>query len=305
MKVISEIGGQIKYGHAEVGNIISENQEMVQQEIEFLPTTIEEAADNMVIAKWALREVAYKYGLTVSFAPKIIVGHAGSGMHFHIRLVKDGVNMMVDENGLNDTAKKLIGGILKLAPSLTAFGNTVPTSYLRLVPHQEAPTQICWGDRNRSVLVRVPLGWIGVDNMIYDVNPLEPQDETTFCNNQTVELRSPDGSCNIHQLLAGMAVAARYGLTSDESLNIARDLYISEDASSYKDLNQLPNSCFEAADQLIAHREIYEEFGVFPRDMIDGIARELKKHADSDLSTSVFGDIKAIRELVDRYMNCG
>lgn len=54
---------------------------------------------------------------------------------------------------------KVITGYLSLAPSLTAFGNTVPISYLRLVTHQEAPTNICWGERDRSVLVRIPLGW--------------------------------------------------------------------------------------------------------------------------------------------------
>jgi preprotein translocase subunit SecF len=101
--------------------------------------------------------VAYKHGLEVSFAPKIIVGQAGSGMHFHTRLVKDGVNLMADDKGLTDTARKVIAGYLMCSESLTAFGNTVPTSFLRLVPHQEAPTSICWGDRNRSVLVRVPL----------------------------------------------------------------------------------------------------------------------------------------------------
>ncbi len=177
MKVISEMGGMIKYGHAEVGNIIHGDTEMVQQEIEFLPVPIEDAADQLVTAKWALREVAYKHGLEVSYAPKIIVGHAGSGMHFHTRLVKDGRNLMADEKGLTETARKVIAGYLMCAESLTAFGNTVPTSFLRLVPHQEAPTSICWGDRNRSVLVRVPLGWLGVgDKMLRDANPAEPAD---------------------------------------------------------------------------------------------------------------------------------
>ena len=67
--------------------------------------------------------------------------------------------MYIENGQLTEAAKKAIAGILEIAPSLTAFGNTNPTSYFRLVPHQEAPTNICWGDRNRSVLVRVPLGW--------------------------------------------------------------------------------------------------------------------------------------------------
>lgn len=73
--------------------------------------------------------------------------------------MKDGQNQMLKDGALSETARKAIAGMMKLASSITAFGNTNPTSYFRLVPHQEAPTNICWGDRNRSVLVRVPLGW--------------------------------------------------------------------------------------------------------------------------------------------------
>ncbi len=305
MSVISEIGGKIKYGHAEVGNIISGDMEMVQHEIEFLPEPAPEAADQLVLAKWAIRETAYKYGMEVSFAPKIIVGHAGSGMHVHTRLVKDGKSVMVDKNGLSDTAKKLIAGFLLLSPSLTAFGNTVPTSFLRLVPHQEAPTSICWGDRNRSVLVRVPLGWVGVDNLIRDANPKEPEDTVGHGNRQTVELRSPDGSANVHQLLAGMTVAALHGLEHKNALKIAEELYVSVDASTMKKLKQLPASCWESAGMLLKDREIYEKYGVFPTGMIDKLARDLKLHEDKNLSEKLFGNADALKELVNKYIHCG
>ena len=68
--------------------------------------------------------------------------------------------MYIENGQLTEAAKKAIAGILEIAPSLTAFGTTNPTSYFRLVPHQEAPTNICWGDRNRSVLRYVYL-WVG------------------------------------------------------------------------------------------------------------------------------------------------
>lgn len=305
MQVISEMGGTIKYGHAEVGNIISGDLEMVQHEIEFLPVPIEEAADQLVMAKWALREVAYKHGLEVSFAPKIIVGHAGSGLHFHSRLVKDGVNVMADEKGLTDIAKKVIAGYLMCSESLTAFGNTVPTSFLRLVPHQEAPTSICWGDRNRSVLVRVPLGWLGVgDKMMRDANPLETS-TGTFENNQTVEIRSPDGSANVHLLLAGLAVAARYGLEHPEALKVADQLYIKADASKVEGLKQLPASCFEAAECLKQERERYELDGVFPAGLIDSIAKNLQAFDDKHMSEKLFGNADSLRQLVNRHLHCG
>ena len=103
MDILCQMGAKIKYGHAEVGNIIHENVQMVQHEIEFLPVSVEDAADQLVLAKWVVREVAYKYNLEVSYAPKIIVGQAGSGLHVHMRLLKNGKNALVDRKGkLND-----------------------------------------------------------------------------------------------------------------------------------------------------------------------------------------------------------
>ncbi len=307
MSVISEMGGMIKYGHAEVGNIISGDLEMVQHEIEFLPVPIEDAADQLVMAKWAVREVAYKHGLEVSFAPKIIVGQAGSGMHVHTRFTRDGVNVMADQNGLTETARKVIAGYLMSSESLTAFGNTVPTSFLRLVPHQEAPTSICWGDRNRSVLVRVPLGWIGVgDRMIRDANPNEPAGDMASCENfQTVELRSPDGSANAHLLLAGMAVAARYGLEHPDALRTADELYVRADASRIDTLRQLPASCWESAECLKRDRARYEEGGVFPAGLIDSLAKDLQAYDDLNMSEKMFGNADSLRNLVNKYQHCG
>jgi len=304
---IAEMGGQIKYGHAEVGNILHEEWEMVQQEIEFLPEPIEDAADQLVKAKWVLREVAYKNGLEVSFAPKIIVGHAGSGLHVHSRLMRDGVNVMADRNGLTETARKMIAGLLKSAESLTAFSNTVPTSFLRLVPHQEAPTSICWGDRNRSVLVRVPLAWIGVgDRMVREANPLEqPEDIGPVDSNQTVELRSPDGSANAHLLLAGLAVAARYGLEHPDALEIADRHFVRQGASGATSLGQLPSSCHQSAECLRRDRARYEEGEVFPPGLIDSIAQGLEAHDDLNLSEKLFGDADSLKQLVKRHLHCG
>ena len=155
MKYIAQAGGEIKYGHSEVGNFTQGDRMYEQNEIEFLPTDLESAADQLVVAKWIIRTLACEYGVDVTFAPKITAGKAGSGLHVHTRLMRGERNAMVGPDGsLSDEALKAIAGYLWLAPSLTAFGNTNPTSYFRLVPHQEAPTNICWGDRNRSVLVR-------------------------------------------------------------------------------------------------------------------------------------------------------
>jgi len=310
MQAIAQAGGKIKYGHSEVGNIREEDYETEQQEIEFLPVPIEDAADHIVIAKWILRMIGYKYGVTISFAPKILAGHAGSGLHIHTRLVKDSKNMMIEEGQLSDIAKKTIAGYLTLAPSLTAFGNTVPTSYLRLVPHQEAPTNICWGDRNRSVLVRVPLGWLNVNNMARDANPQDKGESSEFMDSQTVEFRCPDGSANIHLLLAGLAVAARHGLEMEGALELANKLYVdvnifSPDQSGIRErLPQLPSSCWESAESLLRDSEIYQRDGVFSPTVIDEIVKKLKSYNDKDLSQRLYAKEDEIKKLVNEYLHC-
>jgi len=310
MQAIAQAGGKIKYGHSEVGNIREEDYETEQQEIEFLPVPIEDAADHIVIAKWILRMIGYKYGVTISFAPKILAGHAGSGLHIHTRLVKDSKNMMIEEGQLSDIAKKTIAGYLTLAPSLTAFGNTVPTSYLRLVPHQEAPTNICWGDRNRSVLVRVPLGWLNVNNMARDANPQDKGESSEFMDSQTVEFRCPDGSANVHLLLAGLAVAARHGLEMEGALELANKLYVdvnifSPDQTGIRErLPQLPSSCWESAESLLKDREIYQRDGVFSPVVIDEIVKKLKSYNDKDLSQRLYAKEDEIKKLVNEYLHC-
>ncbi len=174
MSYIARTGGQIKYGHTEVGNFTLDGVNYEQNEIEFLPVDAEDAADQLMLAKWVIRNLAYEEGYDITFAPKITVGKAGSGLHIHMRLVDaDGRSVMVGPDGkLSDIARRAIAGLMTLAPAITAFGNTNPTSYFRLVPHQEAPTNVCWGDRNRSVLVRVPLGWTSGSDLCANSNTM-------------------------------------------------------------------------------------------------------------------------------------
>jgi len=139
MSYIAKAGGQIKYGHSEVGNFSQDGLIYEQNEIEFLPVPVEKAADELMIAKWIIRNLAYQMGMNVTFAPKITTGKAGSGMHVHMRMMKDGKSMMVENGKLSNTARTAIAGLMQLADSITAFGNKNPMAYFRLVPHQEAP----------------------------------------------------------------------------------------------------------------------------------------------------------------------
>ncbi|MDH6358639.1 glutamine synthetase family protein [Parabacteroides sp. PF5-9] len=311
MKYIAQAGGLIKYGHSEVGNFTLNGLIYEQNEIEFLPTDAIDAADQLMVAKWVIRNLACQYGYTITFAPKITAGKAGSGMHIHMRIMKDGKNQMLTNGQLSDVARKAIAGMMLLAPSITAFGNTNPTSYFRLVPHQEAPTNVCWGDRNRSVLVRVPLGWTSQQDMSALANPLEQKSSYDTQQKQTVEMRSPDGSANIYQLIAGLAVACRHGFEMDDALGMAQKTYVnvnihrSENSEQLKSLAQLPDCCVKSAASLEQQRSVYEQYDVFGVKMIDDIIRQLSSYQDESLRNDLQSNPEEMMNLVNRYFHCG
>ncbi|MGM0666099.1 MAG: glutamine synthetase family protein, partial [Bacteroidota bacterium] len=310
LDLCARAGCRIKYGHSEVGGFTKEGENYEQHEIEFLPTEVDFAVEQMVITKWILRMLAYERGVEISFAPKITVGKAGSGLHIHMLLEKNGQNVMLDKGEISDVAKRMIAGILDLSVSLTAFGNTIPTSYLRLVPHQEAPTNICWGDRNRSVLVRVPLGWSGTGNMIKDANPQEQSEPLSSDSRQTVEFRAPDGSADLYLLMAGLVTAVAHGLEMENGLDYANALYVSgnifaEKNKSFLDkLESLPASCWESAENLARQRKYFEEDNVFPAGLVDTIVKRLKSYDDRDLSERLYGKKEELAELVYKYLHC-
>ena len=303
-------GCKIKYGHSEVGSFTKDGEDFEQHEIEFLPVEPEEAVDQLLISKWILRMLGYEYGVEVSFAPKITVGKAGSGMHIHMMLEKEGRNIMVEDGRLSNNARKMIAGVLDLSKALTAFGNTIPTSYLRLVPHQEAPTNICWGDRNRSVLIRVPLGWNGGMDMIKDANPADNTSFSEMPAKQTVELRSPDGSADIYRLFAGLVVAIEHGLDMTDGIEKAEELYVNynifsnEGKARSKKLESLPASCWESAECLHAKREIFEKDGVFPPGVIDNVVKRLRLFDDKGLSEKLYNKQEEISALVRQFLHC-
>lgn len=312
MMAISEAGGAIKYGHSEVGNFTDDKNYYEQNEIEFETTNVEDAADRLIVGKWMLRMLAAQYGVTVSYAPKITVGKAGSGLHIHMKLMKDGKTATVENGKLSDAARKAIVGCLEVASGITAFGNRIPTSYLRLVPHQEAPTNICWGDRNRSSLIRVPLGWSGdASKMIAIANPNYAEEFKDYSSKQTYEFRAADGSADIYLLIAGLCVGTRHGLQMDNSLELSKKLYISvnifkeEHKARLAELEHLPASCYESAQALKKQKDIFMQYDVFTDGMIDGIISGLEAFNDYQLSEKLYGKNEEIRKLVDNYIHIG
>ena len=301
---LSAMGVRLKYAHGEVGNILEDERQLVQHEIELWPVPIEEAADALVLTKWVVREVAYLHGLEATFAPSVSGDGAGNGLHIHSRLVRDGASAITDGDGINDTGRRLIAGLLSAAKPLTAFGNTVPTSYLRFVEGDESPEGICWGETDRTGLVRVPLAWGGdvLPGMVAHANPdhSKPIPEPAI-HPQTVELRLGDGSADVHLLLAGMAVAARRGLNDPKSLKVASRL----NADDHDKFEQLPSSCAESADELKRERTSFEADGVFPRELVDAVIDQLRSYDDAKLMKKAAKDDEVREDLVRRFWHVG
>ncbi|MCX6138249.1 MAG: glutamine synthetase family protein [Ignavibacteriales bacterium] len=294
---ITQITGAVKYAHSEVGYIESTRSDLEeirgkqgeQLEIEFLPTPVVDAADNLVLARWLIRNVAYRNNCVATFAPKLEEGVAGNGFHIHMEARREGTNIMTSPDGkLSPEARKIIGGLCMYADSLTGFGNTVSSAYLRLVPNQEAPTRICWSDMNRSAMIRVPLGWSSVANLAQRLNPQQKLSFKETEGRQTVELRSPDGSANIHLLLAGITMAAEWGLTHPEAETVAQKLYVSgnifQDEKLWNRLSALPKSCVESAKLILEKRALYERSGIFPSSVIDYVASLLRAEDDENMN---------------------
>ncbi len=268
LEIIADITAHVKYGHSEVGTIRSiESQDDIlkgkyaeQYEVEFLPAPIEWAADYISLAKYVVRNVADQHGLLASFAPKLENGYAGTGLHFHVELLQDNNNVMTDSNGnLSSIARQAVGGLLRYAPTLTAFGNTIAASYLRLVPGQESPTKIFWSDYNRSALIRVPLGWRHGEDMASLINHRLKDRYISPFKRQTVELRSADGSASVHLLLAGITMAITYGLDHGEaSLALAKKRYAGAENEGADGIPELPQSCFQSAKYLKEESELYQ-----------------------------------------------
>jgi len=294
---VTQMSGAVKYAHSEVGyveNVRSDLQEIKgkraeQLEVEFLPTPIDEMGDHLVLARWLIRNISYQNGCVATFVPKLEEGIAGNGYHVHMEVRKDGKSVMSHDDGtLTDEARKVIGGICHYADTLMAFGNTASSAYMRLVPNQEAPTKICWSDLNRSAMIRVPLGWTKDLDLIRKINPqqktLRKEDE----NLQTVELRTADGSAVTHLLLAGLTMAAEWGLVNPQSLDIAEDLYVTgnifKNKELLKKLQSLPTSCVASAKILAKKRELYERDDIFPESAIDYIIDLLNAEDDENMN---------------------
>jgi len=128
-----------------------------QQEIEFTPEDALRQADNVQTAKLAIKTEAHLMDLTATFMAKPYPDEAGSGMHVHQYITKDGANIFADpETGISETLRHFVGGIMEHVDAMSAILNPTTNSYKRLVPGHEAPVHKSWGVANRTALIRIP-----------------------------------------------------------------------------------------------------------------------------------------------------
>jgi len=223
-----------------------------QAEIGVLFNTLVRKADEVLILKYVVANVAHAFGKTATFMPKPLVGDNGNGMHVHQSITKDGNNLFSGDlyGGLSETALHYIGGIIKHARTINAFANASTNSYKRLVPGFEAPVMLAYSARNRSAAIRIP----------FDSNPKA----------RRVEVRFPDSTANPYLAFASMLMAGLDGIQNKINPGDAmdKDLY---DLPPEEEKN-IPQVCFsfdQALDALDADRAFLTAGGVFTDDAIN------------------------------------
>jgi glutamine synthetase len=297
LTTLNFVGIQTKYAHGEVGLAYDKNGTLMEQhEIEFKPQNLTRMADTIAVAKWIIRNVCARHGVSVSFTPKIDPNHAGTGMHIHMCALKNGNNVVSNPDGtLSHEALEIIGGILKFAPSLAAFGNPTPVSYLRFIARKESPMHICWSPRDRLALIRIPLWW-----------SFKKTSKNAESCRETFEYRAPDAFANARLLFAGLTVAAIYGLkNSKESLKLAEDLRVEACRNGNKNFKVLPSSCDESAENLAKDRRYYEGEGIFPKRLIDETVKKLRAFEDNNTWKELSSNPEKIEKTIMEYIHYG
>lgn len=225
---LEQMGIQVEYSHHEVAPS--------QHEIDLRYTEASIMSDIVMVYRMVLKEIAQKHGLYATFMPKPMFGVNGSGMHTHQSLFKGEANIFFDAKDqyfLSKEAKCFTAGILKHASEMTLVCNQWVNSYKRLVPGYEAPVYICWGRRNRSALVRIPM--------------YKPGKEKAT----RIEFRSPDPACNPYLAFACMLAAGLKGMEKNYQLvePLEKDVYhLSPEQMKELGVKCLPGSLIEAIE---------------------------------------------------------
>jgi glutamine synthetase len=235
---LTSFGVQVEATHGEVGP--------GQHEIDIAELGALEAADAIVAAKWALRSMARREGLLVSFMPKPLADAPGSGLHMTQVLIdrQTGADAFFDptqQYQLSSVGAQFIAGQLAHARGLSAIIAPLVNSYKRLGAGAEAPARVCWARVHRGALLRVP--------------------EVAVGHATRLELRAPDPSCNPYLALASMLKAGVDGIQHELELpEPARELGDAEPGED-EAASPLPATLGEALEELTWDPVVREAIG--------------------------------------------
>ncbi|MBF0692234.1 glutamate--ammonia ligase [Providencia alcalifaciens] len=230
-----------------------------QNEVATRFNTMTKKADETQIYKYVVHNVAHAYGKTATFMPKPLVGDNGSGMHCHMSLSKDGVNLFAGDKygGLSEMALYYIGGIIKHARALNAFTNPTTNSYKRLVPGFEAPVMLAYSARNRSASIRIPV--------------------VASTKARRIEVRFPDPAANPYLAFAAQLMAGLDGIINKIHPGDAMDKNLYDlPPEEAKEIPTVAGSLEEALAELDKNREFLTRGGVFTDDAIDAYIELLR-----------------------------
>lgn len=244
--VMKDCGLRVEREHHEVATA-------GQAEIDLRFNALTPMADDMMLYKYIVKNVAKKYNKTVTFMPKPLFGDNGSGMHVHQSLWKKGKPLFAGNEyaGLSEMALHYIGGILKHAKALCAICNPTVNSYKRLTPGFEAPVNLAYSSRNRSAAIRIPT---------YSPNPKAKR----------IEYRPPDPSANPYIAFAALLMAGLDGIQNriDPGDPLDKNIYELPPAE-LKKVPSVPASLSDACDALAKDHEFLLKGDVFTEDVIE------------------------------------
>ncbi|MFQ5428427.1 MAG: type I glutamate--ammonia ligase [Thermodesulfobacteriota bacterium] len=244
--VMEQVGITIECQHHEVATA-------GQAEIDMRFAPLLKMADQLMWYKYVVKNVAKRWGKTVTFMPKPVFGDNGTGMHTHMSIWKDGKPLFAGAGygGMSETAMNFIGGILKHAKALNAFCNPTTNSYKRLVPGFEAPINLAYSGSNRSASLRIPM---------YSASPKAKR----------IEVRFPDPSCNGYMAFAALLMAGLDGIQNkiDPGEPLDKDIY-GLTPEELKGVPEAAGSLDDALDALAEDSEFLLKGDVFTQDVID------------------------------------
>ncbi|ATM99152.1 MULTISPECIES: glutamate--ammonia ligase [Proteus] len=250
--IMEEMGLVVEAHHHEVATA-------GQNEVATRFNTMTKKADETQIYKYVVQNVAHVFGKTATFMPKPLVGDNGSGMHCHMSLSKNGVNLFAGDKygGLSEMALYYIGGIIKHARALNAFTNPTTNSYKRLVPGFEAPVMLAYSARNRSASIRIPV--------------------VASMKARRIEVRFPDPLANPYLAFAAQLMAGLDGIINKIHPGDAMDKNLYDlPPEEAKEIPTVAGSLEEALNTLNTDREFLTRGGVFTDDAIDAYLELLR-----------------------------